>query len=161
IRAPCPDDSIERHATLDRATNPVAAREQVDRQLLPLELVGRTAPAEASRLPACFDDQREVRREWLEEPGVGDVKLDAVADPAAVLVKGGLKRGRTKSHAAQASARKGAREPAAVEEWRADQFERSRGPAALGEVRAFDQTAAGIHACGVGRWHIRRRRDPG
>src|SRR5712675_1396891 len=54
----------ERRAPLDREADRVGAAEQVDRELLPLELVGRPLPAESPRgLPARLDDQGQVRGE--------------------------------------------------------------------------------------------------
>src|SRR5262249_61350147 len=113
-------------------TNSITAGEQVDRKLLPLELVRRAAPAELPGLPARLDDQREVCGVGLEGRRVRDVKLYALADAAAVLVERGLERGRTKGHPAQAPARESAGETPPVEERRADQLERARRPAALG-----------------------------
>src|SRR5216683_2025375 len=90
----------ERRAPLDREADRVGAAEQVDRELLPLELVGRALPAEAPRgLPARLDDQGQVRGEGLEPIPVGHVHLDAAAGATGPLVERGLERGGAEAHA--------------------------------------------------------------
>src|SRR3984893_3050851 len=73
----------EGRAPLDREPDRVGAAEQVDRELLPLELVGRPLPAKSPRgLAARLDDQGQVRGEGLEAVPVGHVHLHAAAGAA-------------------------------------------------------------------------------
>src|SRR5260370_18433327 len=98
-------EARERRAPLDREADRVGAAEQVDRELLPLELVGRPLPAEAPRgLAACLDDQGQVRREGSEPIPVGHVHLHAAAGAAGPLVERGLERGGAEAHAAEPAA---------------------------------------------------------
>src|SRR5712691_4656770 len=92
-REVCPPRALEAgegNVALDGAADRVTPAEEIDWPALPLELIGRTAPAEVTRrLAAPFDDQREVGREGLETRGIGDVDLHTLAEVAPVLVKRG------------------------------------------------------------------------
>src|SRR6266545_382949 len=146
VPAPRALEAPERAPALDGAADGIAPAQQIDGQPLSLELVGWAPPAKEPRLAAGLDDQREVGREGLEAPGVGDVELDALAELPRVLVEGGLKAGGSEGHAGHTPARQGARQAPPVEEGRADQLERARRAASLGQVGALDQAAAGIDA---------------
>src|SRR5258705_7938009 len=123
----------ERRAPLDREADRVGAAEQVDRELLPLELVGRALPAEAPRgLPARLDDQGQVRGGGLEPIPVGHVHLDAAAGATGPLVERGLERGGAEAHAGELAALERGGQPRAVEVGRADPLEGAGGAAALG-----------------------------
>src|ERR1700730_9423056 len=106
----------ERHAPLDRAADPVGAAEQVDRERLPLELVGRTLPAEPARgLAARLGDQGQVGPEGAEAVPVGDVHLHALAGTAGPLVERGLEGGGAEAHPGDSPALEGGGQARAVE----------------------------------------------
>src|SRR5258707_13154716 len=101
-------EARERRAPLDREADRVGAAEQVDRELLPLELVGRPLPAEAPRgLAARLDDQGQVRRQGSEPIPVDHVHLHAAAGAAGPLVEGGLGPGGAGAHAGEPPGRVG------------------------------------------------------
>src|SRR4029077_20210640 len=93
-------EAREQHAPLDRSADPVGAAEQVDRERLPLELVGRTLPAEPARgLAARLDDQGQVGPEGAEAVPVGHVHLHALAGAAGAAGVSRLEGGGAEAHA--------------------------------------------------------------
>ena len=105
--------------------------------------------------------RRRAGPERSEPAGLGDEQLDAVAADAGVLVPGRHEAHGSEADAGEPLAREVLGEARAVEPRRAEQLERPRGAARLGQVRPLEEAHARVDERGLRGRHVRRRKHPG
>jgi hypothetical protein len=127
-----------------------------------LVFVGRFFPGKPGGvLAAELLDHGDGRLDRPERHAVEDVQLAAAAGLPCVFLERRLEEQRPEVHAGQPACVHRLGKQIAVDPRRADDLERSRGPAPFREDRAFEQNRPGIDNCRVERRDVRRRHDPG
>src|SRR5262245_60013544 len=126
-----------------------------------LVLIRRLTPRESSRIGLVkHRDKRDTDEHRLKLPAVGHVNLAAATGLLRVLLKSWFEYRGPEVNAWQAKAVHATREAFGLDPGRADQLERTRRAAPLGDEDAFEQHRPGIDDGRVECRHVWRRHDP-
>src|SRR5207248_3157856 len=123
------------------------------RRLFPGEVISEFAQKRAQNAQRGFHG--------TEQFSVGDMHLRAAAGFSAELVESRIEIKRTEANAGESERLHRGAEPVRIEPGCAENLKRTRGAAALRNIRSFQQALARIHNRRIDGRHIRRWKNPG